>query len=500
MIPQVAAKGWPEARSLVRLSDQLLSNDQAWIARRVENLYMDAKQNGTPRGDVRKVSLDIDADKLACLVEAATWTSPCVPIPLGWMKKGLTLDLSVTLDGRPLSIWTRNEDSAMGQAAAWAGLPEPARPDLSPELAAALYRICYEMPRAADFEWHGPQRSQGMAPLWLRQVPGGCWDEFVRCLCHEEFRARLCLLTVNYMPIVEIPLPAGADRQCDPIVKFTIMTGPEPLKTHLVPTPEAGRSAGAVKRSPADLSGLVEFRIARAMDAQREHFQIHLSDEFELTSTPVIAVAEGTTEEQITAIAKGALFLVGEDTVAIYRSHGDDRHHHGSREAGPRNPHHDLDYSILFTVRPRIDGFTSRSLAAFVGAALLLLIVILGFFANAHQLPLQAPLVGAAQLIPSLASGYVGWRFRDEVAQELVAPMRRLAWAAFASSAVAAVATTLATVSVLQWWVFGVWCAAWVIQAAAIGYLGAITLAVAKSRQRVREAFGQTRQLDYMVL
>ena len=486
MTPPRAERAWLGTARLVPLAGQLLSNDQDWIARRVENLYMDTKRHDAPRGDIRQVSLDIDRRKLTGLARSVNWAEPCIPIPMGWMKKGLTLDLDVTLDDQALSIWTRDEDSAWGCASLVAALPDAVRSRLSLGLVTALYQICYEMPSPADYDWHGPGRSDGLAPLWTRVVPPPHLREFTRLLSHAEFRRRLCLLTVNYMPVVEIPWGRPLALRCDPIVKFTILTGPE--------TPKSEFLHGLGRRSVADLSALVEFRVASAVDAQREHFQIHLSDDFELASTPVLALSAQASQQQVEAVTKGALSLVGEDTVAVYRSHGDD-----DTDAPPgQQPsrYRDTDYSILFAVRPTIDRFTSRAMAAVAGAALLLLIVILGFFVDRQHLPL----VGAVQLIPSLASGYVGWSFRAELARKLVAPVNGVARAAFISSTVAAVATTLTPVPALAWWVFAVWCVALAIQLIAIAYFAAIAAAGAKSRQNVSRTFGQTRRLDVVQL
>ena len=334
---------------LTFLVSALLADDMGWIRRRVEDLFVDSHA-----GETRKVSLDIDMDDLRARADAAGWTGRTIPIPLGWMEKGLTIDLSVLLDGNPLSVWRRHRDSDMGCAAIVAMLPDAVRElDLTPARMEGLHRICYAMPTSDDIAavW-----DEEAPPLWQECLAPGDYDWLGRCCdLYPGFVERLRLHTLNFMPIVELPRRYDESDGRSPIVKFDILTGPVGW------------------RSPVFQPFLIQpipvtVRIMRDLEAQSEHLHLPLPEGLEMAGLPWAQTSPETDEcvddfdadEPVGSAA--AMCLIGWDSATVYRA----------QRIGAQ------DYTLTFPVLPRLEGFASKALTALLATAVPILGLLLG--------------------------------------------------------------------------------------------------------------------------
>ena len=382
---------------LTRLVSRLLADDMGWVRRRVEDLYFDFRA-----GETRKVSLDIDMDDLRDRATAADWPGPTIPIPLGWMEKGLTTDLSVLLDGGPLSVWRRHRDSDMGCAAIVAALPDAVRElDLTPARIEGVHRICYAMPTSDDVA--AVQAAQ-VPSLWRECLATGDLDWLLRCCdLYPGFSERLRLHTLNFMPIVELPRRYGEEDGRSPIVKFDILTGPvgwhapvfQPFLTGPIP---------------------ITVRIMRDLEAQSEHLHLHLPEGLEMAGLPwaQIAADPGQTPDEFDADepvgSAASMCLIGWDSATVYRA----------QRIGAQ------DYALTFPLLPRLEGFATKALAALLATAVPILGLLLGCILGRGLPSLLGSLSEqtAAALILLGASLISGYAVSDARAMVLTSPSK----------------------------------------------------------------------------
>ena len=388
---------WPDIAPAARLMAGILADDMGWISRRVEDFYPYERV-----GDKRKVSLDIDMGALQRRAGEAGWHAESIPIPLGWMEKGLTIDLSVRLDDAPLSVWRRHRDSEMGRAAILATLPAEVAHDVSLECAEALYDICYAMPSQADRD---AVERRLFPPLWQRHSDEVC-DWLARCCRCERFAERLRLHTLNYMPIVEIPARWDEPELRNTIVKFDILTGPV----------EWERSTfQPFLREPL----AAKVKIMRDLEAQSEHLHVHMPDGVEVAGLPQAQVPQhpddaeaATSSPQASSDMYG---LISWDSAAIYRA----------RRTSTE------DYFLRIPVLPQIEGFGPKALVALLATALPILGLLVGCLCGKPLPDLLDALFGqtASSFIllgASLVSGYAAWEEKQHARAMMLAPLRRV--------------------------------------------------------------------------
>lgn len=417
--PSQLRNKWLAVPNYVPLVKGLLADGMSWITRRVEDIFPNQE------GERRKVSLDLDMDRLRSIAGAAGWARNTIPIPLGWMKKGLTPNFSVRLDGESVSVWDRDDDSMLGAAAIVASIPgQYCEPRKLPKMVLqSLYHVCWNMATNDDF-YHIDQGLEGYPPLW-KSLSKDALEELGTLTANDTFRRQLLLLTMNYMPVIDVPRRLDETLGRSPLVKFEIMT-----TRWLVQ---------ATKPSPAarvDLTSVARINVSGDMEARREHLHIHVPDGMEVSAQPLAVTANG---EAAAGSETTMLGLVGHSSVALYRWAGDVP----AKKTG--------DFSIIVSFWPQLDAWAGRTMFGLVAsAAMLVLLVVAALWGRGssgiftHAVAAETYLFAFLQIVPSVMSG-LGMANGDQPLRQLpIKPIGRMINAAVSAGIVAAVTTAVA--------------------------------------------------------
>jgi hypothetical protein len=446
--------------------DRLLADNMPWIARRVESIHILDRQ-----GEHRRISLDLDMNRLRELAGPSSegaegyfdpshgWEGCRIPIPLGWMPKGLLLDLNITgPDGRPMSLWTRDRDSQ----AACGSLVALADADLSEPIRQKLFDICYQMPSPQDCD-AVLSGARGAPPMWSsRDLPADdqtMWSALTSrgSRYGEAFTERLLQFTTNFLPIVEIPadLPSA-------MVKYEF-TMADPDISWL-----PGRTLHNKLGRDAYKYMLT---ITGAMEAQREHLSIYPPPGVEIAGLPGLEAGRDTEDEEFGAIASGKVGRATPECARVYR-----------------NQHTRDRYNVVVALRPRLDGF---AWPAFI--ALLPSLFIFALLLASHTSDLQRFASFVALGVSPLA-GLLAAREQEFARAHLLVVLRGIVMVT------AALALAVAVVSIgyggfAPEWLRTSWKVMCVLELAVMGLLGWVIYVTSRARAIVRANSHLTLQL-----
>ena len=302
-----------------------------WINRRVESIHI-----LTGSGLCRNISMDINMGILKGIAEGYFGQQPShIPVPLGFLPKGLLVDLNVLgPDGSTsLAIWTREADSAAAQDMVISALCESDARALPDCLRTKIGTICSfrvgdesAPTEPTDHERKEEQDSgedvkafpDAPPPQWsltsteqqiLQNDPASValWNRLVTD-SSTEFWTLLLRFTNGYMPIVDLPWSSS-----NPVIKYRVVTGRS----------DSGLAANSQTKEDVSLGKdfqLYEVQVDGAMEGQREHLRICLPDGLEVASEPIAYVSSNITEADRKKIEKGKIYRVTPRRLIIYRN------------------------------------------------------------------------------------------------------------------------------------------------------------------------------------
>lgn len=391
----------------------------------------------------RRVSLDLDGDRLISLVESAGGSEiDTILIPIGLLPKGLLLDFDLRdASGSAVSLVTSRVDSQAAQASILALLDELGEDvhSYDASLLNHIYTIAREHPSEHDIGVLRGRVPSNQVCSWTlpgRQKDSAEYATWKGLFKRNAFVELLATFTVNFMPMMRFKLSPGTT-----LVKYRQVERQEPSSAsglrarfsidpyrQLIPAPSIGRCS-------------------------REHFRF---DAPEGTFLEEFFFPERASKAPLVSLVSD-LRPAGPDEVFSY----------SSRVTPERGIiySHDLSstgasYVATASLRPRVAGFLRLSQFTVFASALLLLAGTLSEFVTqtlSSQSTQQDAAVAILAVVPSVMSAYLAHEGEHELLSELLRAPR---WAVAGSAAATIFASGAMVLQLDDPWLRWVWASA----------------------------------------
>jgi hypothetical protein len=465
---------WEQNAALGRLVDALITENMSWINRRVETISI-----LQDHGETRSVSVDVDLAELKRIAESAAvefgikGNGGFVPVPLGWMAKGLILDFSVRdAENRPLSVWRSPDDSRASWASLMAILKYSEHPvELCEELKYRLYQSClshpgqvelmvlqYEEKPLSELPLLWKQDELSSAKSGPRKEAWGQWLQMTDDPGAAEFMERLRQLRISYLPIVDLPIDVIDDSVVphSTVIKFELVTTQQPASKMF-----RVRDRWGIARS------FYQVRIDGNMEASREHVHFIPPPGVGIVSVPIpMLESDGSSSAEPVMLVRASY-----KEAAIYRSSKDQRVESGATApgrfwAGPFLPKR----SSLVTLRlkPILSGIDVPTVMSLIGSLVAMILLLVSYVVeeygwNGEKYNLEKSLWPMDSLVPVLLMGFsvvsAGVATGQVVSARdyLLGPIRKVAGATMAFAVLVTLTTGVFSESLSPIALFALW-------------------------------------------